>query len=53
MREQGSGTLEVIEHVETAKIKMSELTVEMQLGSTESIKSYLMNSNCVAFISIH
>jgi hypothetical protein len=27
---------------------MSELTVEMQLGSTESIKSYLMNSNCVA-----
>jgi uncharacterized protein YpiB (UPF0302 family) len=25
----------------------------MQLGSTESIKSYLMNSNCVAFISIH
>jgi hypothetical protein len=34
MREQGSGTLEVIEHVETAKIKMSELIVEMQLGST-------------------
>jgi hypothetical protein len=32
---------------------MSELIVEMQLGSTESIKSYLMNSNCVAFISIH
>jgi uncharacterized protein YpiB (UPF0302 family) len=25
----------------------------MQLGSTESIKSYLINSNCVAFISIH
>jgi uncharacterized protein YpiB (UPF0302 family) len=25
----------------------------MQLGSTESIKSYLMNSDCVAFISIH
>jgi uncharacterized protein YpiB (UPF0302 family) len=32
---------------------MSDLIVEMQLGSTESIKSYLINSNCVAFISIH
>lgn len=54
MREQGSGTLEVIEHaLKPLKIKMSELIVEMQLGSTESIKSYLMNSNCVAFISIH
>jgi len=54
MREQGSGTLEVIEHaLKPLKIKMSELIVEMQLGSTESIKSYLMNSNCVAFVSIH
>ncbi|WP_016991237.1 LysR family transcriptional regulator [Flavobacterium sp. ACAM 123] len=54
MREQGSGTLEVIEHaLKPLKIKMSDLIVEMQLGSTESIKSYLMNSNCVAFISIH
>ncbi|MEZ7504988.1 LysR family transcriptional regulator [Flavobacterium sp. Arc2] len=54
MREQGSGTLEVIEHaLKPLKIKMAELIVEMQLGSTESIKSYLMNSNCVAFISIH
>ncbi|CAM3050351.1 LysR family transcriptional regulator [Flavobacterium frigoris] len=54
MREQGSGTLEVIEHaLRPLKIKMSELIVEMQLGSTESIKSYLMNSNCVAFVSIH
>ena len=25
----------------------------MQLGSTESIKSYLLNSDCVAFMSIH
>lgn len=54
LREQGSGTLEVIEHaLKPLKIKISDLTVEMQLGSTESIKSYLMNSNCVAFISIH
>ena len=54
MREQGSGTLEVIEYaLKPFEIKLSQLTVEMQLGSTESIKSYLMNSNCVAFISIH
>jgi DNA-binding transcriptional LysR family regulator len=54
MREQGSGTLEVIEHaLKPFEIKLSELQIEMQLGSTESIKSYLMNSYCVAFISIH
>jgi len=54
MREQGSGTLEVIEHaLKPFEIKVSELKIEMQLGSTESIKSYLMNSHCVAFISIH
>jgi DNA-binding transcriptional LysR family regulator len=54
MREQGSGTLEVIEHaLKPFEIKLSQLTVEMQLGSTESIKSYLMNSDCVAFMSIH
>jgi DNA-binding transcriptional LysR family regulator len=54
MREQGSGTLEVIEHaLKPFDIKLSQLSVEMQLGSTESIKSYLMNSDCVAFISIH
>lgn len=54
MREQGSGTLEVIEHaLKPFDIKFSDLTIEMQLGSTESIKSYLLNSDCVAFISIH
>lgn len=54
MREQGSGTLEVIEFaLKPFNFKVSELQIEMQLGSTESIKSYLMNSDCVAFISIH
>jgi DNA-binding transcriptional LysR family regulator len=54
MREQGSGTLEVIEYaLKPFEIKLSQLTIEMQLGSTESIKSYLMNSDCVAFISVH
>lgn len=54
MREQGSGTLEVIEYaLKPFEIMLSQLTIEMQLGSTESIKSYLLNSDCVAFISIH
>ncbi|MFV8343252.1 LysR family transcriptional regulator [Flavobacterium sp. XS2P39] len=53
-REQGSGTLEVIEHaLKPFGLKLSQLKIEMQLGSTESIKSYLMNSDCVAFISVH
>jgi DNA-binding transcriptional LysR family regulator len=54
IREQGSGTLEVIEHaLKPFGIKFSNLNIEMQLGSTESIKSYLLNSDCVAFLSIH
>ena len=54
MREQGSGTLEVIEYgLKVFNISLDQLDVQMQLGSTESIKSYLLNSNCVAFISIH
>lgn len=54
MREQGSGTLEVIEYaLKPFDLNLSQLIIEMELGSTESIKSYLMNSDCVAFISIH
>ncbi|WP_348797155.1 LysR family transcriptional regulator [Flavobacterium adhaerens] len=54
MRERGSGTLEVIEYaLKPFQIKIDQLQVEMQLGSTESIKAYLMSSNCVAFMSVH
>jgi len=53
-REHGSGTLEVIEHaIKKAGINPNELQVEIRLGSTESIKSYLMNAPCMAFISIY
>jgi hypothetical protein len=53
MQEQGSGNIRSNRTCsKTVKIKMSELIVNA-IGSTESIKSYLMNSNCVAFISIH
>jgi DNA-binding transcriptional LysR family regulator len=54
MREQGSGTLEVIDHaLKNAGINHSELKVEIRLGNTESIKSYLLNAPCMAFLSVH
>jgi DNA-binding transcriptional LysR family regulator len=54
LREPGSGTLDVIAHaLKSHNLKLSDLQVEMQLGGTESIKSYLLNSNCLAFLSIH
>lgn len=54
VREPGSGTLEVIAHaLKQHHIKLSDLQIEMQLGGTESIKSYLLHSNCLAFLSVH
>jgi len=54
LREPGSRTLEVIVHaLKPFGIKISQLQSEMQLGSTESIKSYLLHSNCMAFLSIY
>ena len=54
LREPGSGTLDVIAHaLKPHHIKLADLQVEMQLGGTESIKSYLMHSNCLAFLSVH
>ena len=54
LREPGSGTLEVIAHaLKPLGIKISQLQNEMQLGSTESMKLYLMNSEAMAFLSIH
>ncbi|MBL4862034.1 MAG: LysR family transcriptional regulator [Crocinitomicaceae bacterium] len=53
-REEGSGTRDIIEHA-LGKVKLSsnDLSIEMVLGSSESIKSYLMHSNVFAFLSIH
>ncbi len=54
LREPGSGTLEVIAHaLKPLGIKISQLKVEMQLDSTESIKRYLLNSNAMAFLSVY
>ena len=54
IREAGSGTLEVLEQALAVQgISMRSLSVEMQLGSTESIKHYLYGSEAVAFVSVH
>jgi len=54
LREIGSGTLEVIAHaLKPLGIKLSQLQIEMRLGGNESIKSYLLNSDSFAFLSIH
>jgi len=53
LREPGSGTLDVITHaLKNINIAMADLEPVMQLDSTESIKSYLLHSNCFAFLSI-
>ncbi len=54
MREQGSGTLEVIHQtLVKAGIPLKELNIQIQLDSTESIKEYLLYADCVAFLSVH
>lgn len=54
LREPGSGTLEVLAHaLKGVGIKLSQLQKEMQLNSTEIIKSYLLHAPCMAFLSIH
>lgn len=54
LREPGSGTREVIAHaLKQHNIKLSDLKVEMQISGSESIKSYLLHSNCLAFLSVY
>lgn len=53
MREPGSGTLEVIAFaMKSLGLNLSQLQVELQLSNVNSIKSYLQNSDCLAFLSI-
>jgi len=54
LREPGSGSLEVLAHaLKGIGIKLSALKKEMQLDSTEIIKSYLLHAPCMAFLSVH
>lgn len=53
-RETGSGTRHIIESaLESRGISLRDLKIEMVLGSSESMKTYLMHSDVFAFISIH
>ena len=53
IRETGSGTLDVVERALAAKgLSLRWLNIEMQLGSTESIKHYLYDSGAAAFLSV-
>ncbi|MFT6204762.1 MAG: DNA-binding transcriptional LysR family regulator [Spirosomataceae bacterium] len=53
LRERGSGTLDVLESMFKNKgIKRTDLKVIMNLGSIESIKSFLEYSNSMSFMSI-
>lgn len=54
LREPGSGSLEVLAHaLKGLGLKLSQLRKEMQLDSTEMIKSYLLHAPCMAFLSVH
>lgn len=53
LREHGSGSLEfVLNRLKEQGINTDELNIVMQLGSSESIKNYLLHSDSVAFLSI-
>ncbi len=54
IRENGSGTLDVVEKaLSTRGLSLKKLRIDMQLGSTESIKRYLLSSGSFAFLSVH
>lgn len=53
LRENGSGTLAVLESaLAERQVKLSQLNVLIQLGSTESIKLFLENADAVGIISV-
>lgn len=53
LRESGSGTLEVVERrLAEHHVKLSALNVILQMGSTEGIKSFLAEYDCVALLSV-
>ncbi len=52
IRENGSQTLEIIENeLKRHRLKLSDLNIVMQLGSAESIKLFLENSDCLGIVS--
>ncbi len=53
LREHGSGTLDVVERTLQSKgLSLSDMNIVMYLGSTESIKGYISNSESIGIVSI-
>ena len=53
IRESGSGSLEVLEKtLALHQMKLSQLNIIMQLGTTEGIKRFLYNTDSVGVVSI-
>jgi len=54
LREEGSGTNDVIQKAVTlVGIDWHSLYVKVHLASTESIKNFLLKTNCFSFLSVH
>lgn len=54
VREQGSGTQEFIQNqLKKSGLEVQRLNIIMQLGSSESIKNYLLHSEALAFLSLN
>ncbi len=54
LREPGSGTQEFIEsELKNSGVRLQDISVVMQLDSSESIKNYLLHSDAMAFLSIN
>jgi len=54
LREKGSGTLEfILNTLKKNALNEEDLSVEMRLGSSESIKSYIKDQQSMAFLSIN
>lgn len=53
LRELGSGTLDVIQNaLQKNGIDLSNLNIEMNLGTTEGIKHFVEHSLCMGIISV-
>ena len=53
LREHGSGTLDVVRRaLAEAGVSLSDLNVEMNIGSTEGIKLYVRHSDALGIVSI-
>jgi len=52
IREAGSGTLEIIDRVlREHSVKIEQLNILLQLGTTEGIKQFVKNSSCIGIVS--